>query len=67
MFIIIELQTNDGVTGNIVQTCDTKSEAMSVYHSILASAAVSTVHCHTALVIDVEGKTIARESYSHGE
>lgn len=32
MYIIIELQTTNGQTANIVQTKATKDEAMSVYH-----------------------------------
>lgn len=65
MYIIIELQTTDGITSNIVQTKETRAEAMSTYHSILSSAAMSSVECHTALVVDEQGKTIARECYIH--
>ena len=65
MFIVIELQTTDGVTSNIVTTKQTKDEAMSTYHSILASAATSTVQFHTAIVIDERGKVIAKECYQH--
>lgn len=65
MFIVIELQTNDGQTANIVQSKETKAEAMSTYHSILAAAAISAIHCHTAMVIDHEGKVYAREFYTH--
>lgn len=65
MYIVIELQTTDGVTANIVQTKETKDEAMSSYHSILASAAVSKIHYHTAVVMDEEGRYLARECYKH--
>ena len=65
MFVILELQTNDGQTANIVQSKETKAEAMSTYHSILAAAAISAIHCHTAMVIDHEGKVYAREFYTH--
>lgn len=65
MFIIIELQTNNGQTANIVQTRESKEEAMSVYHSILAAAAVSNVEFHTALVMDERGQYLARECYMH--
>lgn len=65
MYIVIELQTTDGATANIVQTKETKDQAMSTYHSILASAAVSSVEFHTAVVMDVTGRLIARECYEH--
>lgn len=68
MFTILELQTNNGQTviPTPIKTAETKNEAMSIYHGILFSAAVSEVHCHTAMVIDEEGKTLARETYIHG-
>lgn len=65
MYIIIELQTTDGHMGNIVQTKETKDEAMSTYHSILAAAAVSNVQYHTAIVMDERGQYLARECYEH--
>ena len=65
MFIVIELQTNGDQTANIVQTKETEAEAMSAYHSILAAAAVSSVEYHTAVVIDREGRYLARECYKH--
>lgn len=65
MYIIIELQTTNGQTANIVKTAETKEEAMSMYHMILASAAISEVEYHTALVITPSGQYIARECYEH--
>ena len=65
MYIILELQTSNGQTANIVTTKDTKDKAMSVYHSILAAAAVSSVQYHTAVVMDEEGRYLARECYQH--
>lgn len=67
MYIIIELQTTNGQTANIVQTRATKDEAMSVYHQILAAAAISSVEYHTAIVVDKEGRYIARECYKHSK
>lgn len=67
MYTILELQTNNGQTliPTPIKTAATKNEAMSMYHGILFAAAVSEVQCHTAMVIDEEGKTLARESYHH--
>lgn len=67
MYIIIELQTTNEQTANIVQTKATKEEAMSVYHQILAAAAISSVEYHTAIVVDKEGRYIARECYKHSK
>ena len=64
-YIVIELQTSDGQTANIVTKKNTIDEAMSTYHGILASAAISSVEYHTAVVMDAEGKYIARECYKH--
>ena len=65
MYIIVELQNTKGQTGNIVQTKESRDEAMSVYHSILAAAAVSKVQYHTAIVMDERGQYLARECYEH--
>ena len=66
MFIVIELQTNDeGQTANIVQTKDTKDEALSTFHSICASAAISSLRYHTAMVVDPQGRSVARECFEH--
>lgn len=65
MYIVIELQTNNGQTANIVQTKETKEQAMSAFHSIMAAAAISSVEYHTAIVVDRKGQYIARECYEH--
>ena len=72
MFIIIELQTDaEGHTGNIVQTKETKEEALSTFFSICASAAISQVRYHTVMAIDEQGRYVttgqgyARECFEH--
>lgn len=69
MYIILEMQTNNGQTSipTPIQTAETKNAAMSTYHSILAVASISSVELHTAMVIDGTGKIYACESYSHTE
>lgn len=68
MFTILELQTNNGITNVVtpIKTAETRNDAFSKYHGILFAAAISSVDTHTAMIIDAEGKTIARESYVHG-
>lgn len=65
MFFIIELQVNGESGANIVQTADSYENAMSKYHTVLASAAVSEVEKHTCIVLDDEGRHMARECYEH--
>lgn len=65
MYIIIELQTTNNQTANIVTTKNTKDEAMSVYYSILAAAAISNVEYHTAAVMDKRGRCLASECFEH--
>lgn len=67
MFSIIELQTVSGETAHIYQTAPTRDEAMSKYHTVLASAAISDVDYHACVVLNEDGVSIARESYYHGE
>ena len=65
MYSIIELQTTDGTTIHNYQTAETKAQAMSVYHTTLAYAALSEVEVHTCIVVDEKGQYLARECYEH--
>lgn len=67
MYYIIELQTTNGTPAHIVQTASTRNEAMSKYHQVLASAAISQVDVHACTIIDDHGISIAREFYDHNE
>lgn len=68
MYIIIELQTNsDGTLGSLVQTAPTINQAQSIYHSVLASAAISSVPIHACTLLDENGLQVACETYHHGE
>ena len=68
MYVVIELQTySDGTIGNIVQTAPTINQAQSIYHTVLAAAAISNVPVHAASLLDNEGMQIASECYHHGE
>ena len=65
-FIVIEIQTNsDGTVGNIVQSFDTQEQAESVYHSILASAAISQLPEHAAAIMTSEGYCMESRCYHH--
>ena len=64
-YIVIELQTNGGTTANIVTTYNTREEAESKFHTILAAAAVSNVEIHAAVILAPDGFQIAHEAYTH--
>lgn len=66
MFVVIELQTNsDGTCGNFVWAFETRAEAESKYHSVLAAAAVSTVRVHAAVLLQNDGMCLASKAYTH--
>ena len=66
MYIILEIQTNN-VPATLVHTAESYNEAKSVYHSVLAAAAISSVECHAAVLMDYHGNTLATEYYTHTE
>jgi len=67
MYIVIELQTNNGKTANIVNAYADLNTAFNKYHSILAAAAVSTVEVHTAVILNEVGNTIASGHFAHAK
>ena len=64
-YIVIELQTNNGTTANIVTTHETRAAAESKYHTILAAAAVSNVEIHAATILTPDGFQLMSQSYNH--
>ena len=65
MYILVELQTTNGTTANIVTAFEDKLAAESAFHSVLASAAVSQVDIHAASLLDERGNLLKREFYRH--
>lgn len=66
MYIVIELQKNEqGVVSNIVTAFDTLAEAESKYHSILASAAISKIPVHSAIIVSEEAFAVKSQCYKH--
>ena len=65
-YIVIELQTAaNGSVSNIVTAYDTRNEADSAYHSILASAALSTLPSHAAVLMTSDGNVLRNECYTN--
>ena len=66
MFFIIELQTfQNGASSSIVQSAETLQQAKSIYHTVLASAAISELPAHAATLLTNMGALIASECYTH--
>lgn len=65
MFIVIELQTTNGQTANIVNSYSDRNAAEQRYHDILAAAAVSEIPVHSAAMLTAEGYFVKSEHYTH--
>ena len=66
MYIVIELQKNaEGQVSHLVTNHNTLAEAESKYYSILASAAISTVPVHSAIIVSEDGNPVKNNSYKH--
>lgn len=65
-YIVIEIQTNaDGTVGNLVYSYTDRNEAERQYHLILASAAVSELPAHSAVMLTNDGRCIMSQCYKH--
>lgn len=65
MYIILEIQTTNGTPTTLVHTADNYNTAKSVFHTVLAAAALSTVDCHTAVMMDYHGNVVSSEFFTH--
>ena len=68
MYIIQEIQTTDGNTALLpAHTKESKDEMESTYHSVMASAAVSSVTVHTCICYDEHGNDVTpgKKYYEH--
>ena len=67
MFIVLELQTNNGKTGNFVYAFDELADAYAKYYTILAAAAKSSVEVHAAMILTEKGEVIRVECFDRSE
>ena len=52
-YVVVELQTmNDGTVANLVTQHETREEAESKFHSVLAAAAVSGLPVHGSVLMN---------------
>ena len=65
-YLVVEIQTMaDGTVANLVNVCDTRMQAESTFHSVLAAAAISALPCHAAVMLTSEGAILADQHYLH--
>ena len=65
-YVLIELQKDfDGNLGNIVTALPNKTpdQAKSDWHSVCATAALSSIHKHTVLLLNDQGDIAEKEIY----
>ena len=65
MYYIIEIQETNKVPAMLTNTAATKNEALSKYHTVLSFAAISQVEFHSCVILDEQGRQIARECFNH--
>jgi len=65
MFIVIEIQKNNGVVSTLTYQYEDILDAESKYHTILSFASKSEVEVHTAMIITEYGFVLKKEHYEH--
>lgn len=66
MYVAIEIKTKvDGTMEVSTFKKATEDLGKQAFHSIMASAAVSTNPIHTGVLLDAYGNTLRKESYKH--
>lgn len=68
-YYVIEIQTHsDGTSGNIVTGYPDKNTSEDAFMAARAAANDSTVHCHTIMWVDKEGRNVEpSKCYHHAE
>ena len=66
MYIVIEIQILPNGNPNVLHFEYTERlKAFEKYHYVLAEAAVSACLTHTCIILDEQGRHIARETFTH--
>ena len=66
-YLVIELQTTNGTTANIVKQYSDLNSAESAYYSTCSSAVISTVDTHAVVLMNENGITLKNERFIHKE
>ena len=65
MYIVIEMQTNNGQAATITTAYADLNVAYQKYYTILAAAAVSNVEIHSAMIITPTADLIVTQHFDH--
>lgn len=66
MYYILEIQQYaDGSYGHLIHWAETRNQAESKYHQVLAAAAISELPSHAASMFSSEGFPIMNQCYKH--
>lgn len=65
MFIVLELQSTGEAVTHLFTSFQTRDDAESHFHTVLAAAAVSTIPAHSALLMTADGQVQRSETYYH--
>ena len=64
-YIVIEMQTNGGVTSTLTNQYTSINVAEQKYYQVLSAAAVSSVEVHGALLLDQYCGVIKKDKFIH--
>ena len=64
-YVVIELQKNGDVMGNIVTSHDTLQDAQYKFHTVAAAASISNVEKHSVALLNDDGFPIERTTFEH--
>ena len=68
MYIVLEIQTSaSGSVSTLIDAYESRDQAESKFHTILAAAAISALPCHAAALLTEQGLILANGFYEHGE
>ena len=68
MYAVLEQQKNkNGQLAHLINSYETLNQAYQKYHTILASAAISNLPTHAALIISDQGQVIACDCFRNEE
>lgn len=67
MFIVIELQTTNGVTAVLTDVFQNREQAEQKFHNVLSYAAVSSVDIHAVSILSADGFVLKNDVYFHNQ
>ena len=65
VYMVIELQKNGNSITDISVGYNNRTEAYSRFHTMAAAAAISNVEKHSILLVNDDGFTLERASFTH--